>query len=92
MPDIKKMRLRKKIGGVTYDIYVRTSADMVDCGGDKSTKDVIDELEERIETLETSGGGGGGGAAPVRGVDYWTEDDINAIKEYCENAILGGEW
>lgn len=90
MPDIKKMRLRKKINGVNYDIYIRTSSDMVDYDDNKSIRDVVNELEERIETLETTGGGSG--AAPVKGVDYWTEDDINAIKQYCENAILGGEW
>lgn len=29
---------------------------------------------------------------PERGVDYWTEDDINTIKGYVDNAILNGEW
>ena len=29
---------------------------------------------------------------PVRGVDYWTEEDIATIKTYVEEAILGGEW
>ena len=32
------------------------------------------------------------GATPVRGTDYWTPDDIAAIKSYVDNAILGGEW
>lgn len=30
--------------------------------------------------------------APVRGVDYWTEEDIAEIKSYVDKAILGGAW
>ena len=30
--------------------------------------------------------------APVRGVDYWTEEDKNEIKSYVEEAILNGAW
>lgn len=37
-------------------------------------------------------GGSGGGYTPVRGVDYWTEEDIAAIKAYVDEAVLGGEW
>lgn len=29
---------------------------------------------------------------PVRGIDYWTEDDISEIKSYVDTAILTGEW
>lgn len=28
----------------------------------------------------------------VRGTDYWTEEDKNEIKQYVEDAILGGAW
>jgi len=31
-------------------------------------------------------------SAPVRGVDYWTEEDKEEIKSYVEDAILGGAW
>ena len=91
MPILKR-KFKKVINNISYDIYMKTSADLVDYGNDKSVKDIIDELVARIETLESSGVGGGSGSAPVRGVDYWTEDDINAIKQYCEEVILGGEW
>ena len=30
--------------------------------------------------------------APVRGKDYWTEEDIATIKGYVDEAILGGAW
>lgn len=32
------------------------------------------------------------GKTPVRGEDYWTDDDKTEIKSYVDNAILGGEW
>lgn len=32
------------------------------------------------------------GDSAVRGVDYWTEEDIAEIKSYVDEAILGGEW
>ena len=35
---------------------------------------------------------GGGGYAPVRGTDYWTEQDKAEIKAYVDEAILGGAW
>ena len=35
---------------------------------------------------------GSDGYTPVRGTDYWTADDIAAIKSYVDDAILGGAW
>ena len=32
------------------------------------------------------------GDTPVRGVDYWTADDVAEIKGYVDSAILGGAW
>ena len=32
------------------------------------------------------------GDTPVRGKDYWTEDDKAEIKSYVDDAILGGAW
>lgn len=29
---------------------------------------------------------------PQKGVDYWTEEDKSEIKDYVDEAILGGEW
>lgn len=39
-----------------------------------------------------AGTDGADGKTPARGTDYWTEEDVNKIKAYCENAILNGEW
>lgn len=38
------------------------------------------------------GADGKDGYSPVRGVDYWTPDDVAEIKAYVDEAILGGEW
>lgn len=35
---------------------------------------------------------GSDGYTPVRGEDYWTEEDKAEIKSYVEDAILGGAW
>lgn len=32
------------------------------------------------------------GKTPVKGEDYWTEEDVAEIKSYVDDAILGGEW
>lgn len=32
------------------------------------------------------------GYTPVRGTDYWTENDKAEIKAYVDDAILGGAW
>ena len=32
------------------------------------------------------------GYTPVRGTDYWTNEDKNEIKSYVDEAILNGEW
>lgn len=32
------------------------------------------------------------GKTPERGTDYWTPDDVAAIKSFVEEAILGGAW
>ncbi|MBE7032001.1 MAG: hypothetical protein E7401_03455 [Ruminococcaceae bacterium] len=32
------------------------------------------------------------GYTPVRGVDYWTDEDKAEIKSYVDEAILGGAW
>ena len=43
----------------------------------KGKQELIDELNQHV---------------PVRGVDYWTDEDIATIRDYVNGAILGGEW
>ena len=40
----------------------------------------------------SNGADGNDGYTPVRGTDYWTAADIAEIKNYVDDAILGGEW
>lgn len=35
---------------------------------------------------------GDDGYTPVRGVDYWTQEDIAQIQTYVDDTILGGAW
>ena len=37
-------------------------------------------------------GTGADGKTPVRGTDYWTDEDKAEIKSYVDEAILGGVW
>ena len=38
------------------------------------------------------GSTGEDGYTPIRGVDYWTDEDKAEIKSYVDEAILGGAW
>ena len=38
------------------------------------------------------GAKGADGYTPLKGVDYWTEEDKTEIKGYVDEAILGGAW
>lgn len=39
-----------------------------------------------------NGSKGTAGKTPARGTDYWTPSDIEEIKSYVDEAILGGAW
>ena len=38
------------------------------------------------------GPAGKDGKSPVRGQDYWTQVDQDAIKQWIEDTILNGKW
>lgn len=48
--------------------------------------------DQIIELINDNAVKGPSGDTPERGVDYWTESDIEAIKTHVETAILEGEW
>ena len=63
--------------------------------------EIQDESESpdtiEIEILETGPEGPQGepGYTPVKGVDYWTEEDKDEIKSYCDSLVidvLGGSY
>ena len=35
---------------------------------------------------------GAAALVPVRGVDYWTEEDVAQIRGYVTDSILNGRW
>lgn len=57
---------------------------------DALDKRVQESIDEALAAAKESGEFDG--YTPVRGSDYWTEDDIAEIKGYVDDAILGGAW
>ena len=45
-----------------------------------------------VLTVTSASGTSSANLKPVRGTDYWTTDDIAAMKAYVDDAILGGAW
>lgn len=58
--------------------------------GTMTFEDLTPEQRESLRGPE--GPKGADGCTPARGEDYWTDADIEEIKSYVDNAILGGEW
>lgn len=71
--------------GDMYDILVASLTHI---------KFIYIEDGEAVEgpALKVKGNPGAAGYTPVRGTDYWTEADINEMKQYIDDAILNGEW
>ena len=53
---------------------------------------VWDLVSHEYVTSEYPLPAGGAATAPVRGTDYWTDEDIASIKSYVDDLISGGEW
>ena len=51
--------------------------------------DIYSQLLEKINSGVLKGDPG---YTPIRGTDYWTEADIAAMQDYCEEMILEGKW
>lgn len=70
--------------------------------GGLSAAEVQDMIDASLEGFEggkgepgkdgVDGKDGEDGYTPVRGTDYWTEEDKAEIKSYVDEAILGGAW
>ncbi|MBO7330158.1 MAG: hypothetical protein J6W00_15470 [Lentisphaeria bacterium] len=63
---------------------------------DKADVMVLNSNFQKVDDAFESGGvvgpQGPSGYTPQRGVDYWTEADIQEIKGYVDDAILNGAW
>ncbi|WP_157988181.1 hypothetical protein [Lactiplantibacillus plantarum] len=42
--------------------------------------------------IKAQGQPGKDGKTPIRGVDYWTKGDQDAIKQWIEDTIWKGKW
>ena len=51
-----------------------------------------DVYSQLLQMINSGAIKGDPGYTPVRGTDYWTETDIAAIQDYCEEMILEGQW
>ena len=58
----------------------------------KAVGDAIANIELTPGPQGEKGDPGADGYTPVRGTDYWTEEDIAEIQSYVDNAILNGAW
>ena len=82
-----RITITDKNGDKTFDVMDGAKGDK----GDAFT--YADFTTEQLAALKGSQGDpGNDGYTPVRGTDYWTAADINTIKDYVDEAILGGEW
>ena len=60
--------------------------------GGSESKPAADVYDAIVKLVNDGAVRGPEGYTPQRGTDYWTEDDIDDIQEYVENAILKGKW
>ena len=72
-------------GGTCKDVVSVTNAEINQNGN------LILTLSDG-NTIDAGKVTGEDGDTPVRGVDYWTEEDIDEIKNYIDTSILNGSW
>lgn len=77
--DVEQSGPRGKDGLSAYEIYVKN-------GGTLRETEWLASLKG--QTGEP-GQNGTDGYTPVKGTDYWTEEDKNEIKSYCDSLITG---
>lgn len=91
-----RVTITDKNGDKTFDVMdgARGAQGAKGDKGDAFT--YADFTPEQLASLKGSPGDkgepGANGYTPVRGTDYWTTADINTIKGYVDEAILGGAW
>ena len=72
-----------------YYTAIQTEA-LLNARGEK----IFNELKEHFSSSGEGSNGKDGvdGYTPVKGTDYWTEEDKAEIKAYVDEAILNGSW
>ena len=75
-------------------VYTDSGVSALGIKGDKGDTGDKGETGEKGDRGDKGDKGDTGedGYTPIRGTDYWTDEDIAEIKSYVYEAILGGEW
>lgn len=89
--DIDSVTLGDRGLVVTYDWPQGGYRDRVGTGGSQSTTLKYEDLTDaqKAELKGEQGEQGEAGYTPMRGVDYWTEEDVAEIKAYVDSQIGG---
>lgn len=70
-----------------YDVVVSNTSDIPNL--------IITKAKEKMVVTILKGVGGSPGYTPIKGIDYWTNVEVEEIKaqliEYINTVILGGE-
>lgn len=83
---------------LTTDTLIVDGTDVVEAISQKlNSSDLTVAINDALTIAKESGEfNGDDGYTPIRGTDFWTEDDKNEMKayirSYIEEVILGGEW
>ena len=94
-----KAKERKRIGAASEEEVRKLSEEKMDKSElQQAVNDALTQAKESGEFNGSDGKDGKNGTngkdgyTPVKGVDYWTEEDKAEIQSYVNNAILGGAW
>jgi len=60
--------------------------------GSNAATPTENQYDDIVQLINENAVRGPDGYTPIRGVDYWTENDISAIQSYVDDAILEGKW
>ena len=84
--DVVQSGPKGKDGLSAYEVYVKN-------GGILTETEWLASLKGQTGEPGQNGTDGLDGYTPVKGTDYWTEEDKNEIKSYCDSLItvaIGG--
>lgn len=77
-----------------YWVQIKEQVDVIQNNmmDQEDLENALNQAKESGEFDGPRGEKGEAGYTPVRGTDYWTDEDKAEIKAYVDEAILGGAW